>query len=155
MNDSAQRLVRGEFLRQDRGRSPQRRACRCAGAGRIAAAAQADYAEAAAAALIREEHAGCIYELAGDEAWTMEELAAEIARQGGRPVCYRDLSEEQYAAALAAQGMPEAIARLLAGFDAAAARGALFDASRELSARIGRLTMPPREAVARAVRGRA
>lgn len=125
----------------------------CAGAGRIAAAARADYADAAAAALVSEEHAGRIYELAGDEAWTMEELATEIARQAGRPACYRDLSEEQYAAALAAQGMPEPVARLLAGFDAAAARGALFDGSRQLSALIGRPTMTLGDAVARALRG--
>ncbi len=52
-----------------------------AGQGRIASAARADYAEAAAAVLTQESQAGRIYELAGDESYTLGELADEIARK--------------------------------------------------------------------------
>lgn len=55
------------------------------GEGRISSAARADYAEAAAAVLTAGEgQAGRIYELAGDEAFTMKELVAEISRQSGK-----------------------------------------------------------------------
>jgi len=56
----------------------------CAGEGRIASAARADYAEAAAAVLTAENKAGRLYELAGDTAYTLSELAAEISRQSAR-----------------------------------------------------------------------
>ena len=52
-----------------------------AGEGKISAAARADYADAAVAALTGEGHAGKTYELAGDEAYTLKDLAAEISRQ--------------------------------------------------------------------------
>jgi NAD(P)H dehydrogenase (quinone) len=53
------------------------------GEGKISAAARADYADAAVAALTSEGHAGRTYELAGDEAFTLKDLAAEISRQSG------------------------------------------------------------------------
>ena len=85
--------------------------------------ARADYAAAAAAVLTGDGHAGRTYELAADEAFTLADLAAEISRQTGRQIPYRDLSEADYAAALAGFGLPEAAARAYAGFDAAAAAG--------------------------------
>ncbi len=63
-----------------------------AGEGRIASAARADYAEAAAAVLTsKDDQGGRTYELAGDEAYTLAELAAELSRQAGRPIAYKDL----------------------------------------------------------------
>ena len=68
-----------------------------AGDGRIASAARADYAEAAVAVLTAAENqAGRIFELAGDDAYTLTELAAEIARQSGQPVAYTNLPEADY-----------------------------------------------------------
>ena len=84
--------------------------------------------------------AGRIYELAGDEAFTMQELTAEISRQSGIIVTYRDLPEAEYKATLAGAGMPELIAATLARSSAAASRGALFDDSHQLSRLIGRPT---------------
>ncbi len=76
------------------------------GEGRIAAAARADYAEAAAATLTaRGEQAGRTYELAGDEAFTMAEFAAELSRQSSKAVVYRDLPEAEYKAARAGAGV--------------------------------------------------
>jgi len=114
----------------------------CAGAGRISSAARADYAAAAAAVLTRGDQAGRVYELAGDDAYTLEAFAQEIARLSGKPVAYRDLPAPAYASALVDAGLPESLATLLAESDAGASQGGLFDASRQLSALIGRPTTP-------------
>lgn len=123
-----------------------------AGAGRIAAAARADYAAAAAAVLCKDAQAGRVYELVGDAAFTMDELAAEIARQSGKPVRYQDMVAADYAMALRNVGLPDAFADLLADCDVGVSQGALFDDSRELSGLIGRATTPLSDVVAAALR---
>jgi NAD(P)H dehydrogenase (quinone) len=110
--------------------------------GRIASAARADYAAAAAAVLTKEGQAGQVYELAGDTAYTLSELAAEIAQQSGKPVVYNDLPEAAYAAALVQVGLPEGFAALLADSDVGASKGGLFDDGHQLSQLIGRPTTP-------------
>src|SRR5690606_22122822 len=57
-----------------------------AGDGKIAAATRADYAAAAATVIAQDGHAGNVYELAGDSAWTLSDLAAELSKQSGKPV---------------------------------------------------------------------
>ena len=52
-------------------------------------------AGAAAAVLTQENQAGKIYELAGDEAYTLAEFTAEIARQSGKKVDYINLPEAE------------------------------------------------------------
>ncbi len=123
-----------------------------AGQGRIASAARADYAAAAAAVLTGDDHAGRVYELAGDDAYTLAELAAEISRQSGTAVAYRDLPETDYRAALIAAGLAEGLAALLAESDVGASKGGLFDDGRQLSRLIGRPTTPPAALVAQALR---
>ena len=108
--------------------------------GRIASAARADFAEAAAAVLTQENQAWRIYELAGDESYTLSELAAEIARQSGKAVAYQDLPESEFKTALLGAGLPDFLATLLAESDVGASKGGLFDDSRQLSALIGRPT---------------
>lgn len=122
-----------------------------AGTGRISSAARADYAEAAAAVLTGDQAAGRIYELAGDEAYTLPDFAAEAARASGRPLRYQDLPPADYAAALLAAGLPEGVARLLADSDAGAAQGALFDDGHALRDLIGRPTTPYASVVAGAL----
>ncbi len=123
-----------------------------AGQGRIASAARADYAEAAAAVLTRDDQAGRIYELAGDESYTLAELADEIARQSGQAVAYQDLPESEFKAALLGADLPDFLATLLAESDVGAAKGGLFDDGRQLSALIGRPTTPLAEMVRLALR---
>jgi NAD(P)H dehydrogenase (quinone) len=113
-----------------------------AGDARISSATRQDYAEGIAALLAGDGHEGKIYELAGDHAWTMSDLAAEISRQAGRTIVYRDLPAAEYASTLERVGLPGAVARAIAGWDVAAAQGALFDDSRTLSRLIGRPTTP-------------
>lgn len=113
-----------------------------AGEGKIASAARADYAAAAAAVLTRSGQAGKTYELAGDEAYTLAELAAEITRQSGKAVVYQNLPEADFKGALLGAGLPEPIAGLLAESDVGAAKGGLFDDGHQLSELIGRPTTP-------------
>jgi len=112
----------------------------CAGQGRIASAARADYAAAAAAVLLAPDQAGRVYELAGDEAYTLAELAAELSRQTGKPTPYVDLPEAEYKAALLGAGLPEPLAGVIADSDTGASRGGLFDDGHQLSRLIGRPT---------------
>ncbi len=126
----------------------------CAGEGRIASASRADYAAAAAAVLTSAEpQAGRIYELAGDSAYSLAELAAEISRQSGKTIAYHDLSQAEYQAALEGAGLPPGLAALVADSSAAAGRGALFDAGRQLSQLIGRPTTPLAVSVAKQLGG--
>lgn len=111
-----------------------------AGEGRIASAARQDYAEAAAEVMTREDQAGKVYELAGDDSYTLAQFAAEIAAQSGEKVDYVNLSQSEFAAALKNAGLPEGLAEMLADSDAGAEKGGLFNDSRQLSQLIGRPT---------------
>lgn len=113
-----------------------------AGEGRIASAARTDYAEAAAVVLTTPGQSGKVYELAGDEAYTLAEFSAELSRQSGKAIPYVDLPENDYKAALIGAGLPEPIAGLLADSDSGAAKGGLFDDTRQLGTLIGRPTTP-------------
>ncbi len=123
------------------------------GSGRISGAARADFAEAIAAVASGTGHEGKVYELAGDDANSAADLAAEVSRQTGKTISYNDMPLDQYAAALQSFGLPEAIAGILADSDVQASKGALFDDSHTLSRLIGRPTTPLSDAVAVALKG--
>jgi NAD(P)H dehydrogenase (quinone) len=120
----------------------------CAGEGRIASATRADYAEAAAVVLTAENQEGRVYELAGDTAYTLAELAAEISRQSGKRIGYVDLPEADYRNLLVKAGLPEVIAALVADSDTGVSKGALFDDGHQLSKLIGRPTTSLATAIA-------
>lgn len=111
-----------------------------AGEGKIASATRADYAAAAARVISEDGHAGKTYELAGDDGWTLSQLAAELAKQSGKKVVYQNLSEADFAAALKGVGLPAGLADMLADSDTGASKGGLFDDSHTLSKLIGRPT---------------
>jgi NAD(P)H dehydrogenase (quinone) len=123
-----------------------------AGDGEISSAARADFAEAAVTVLTGQGHEGKVYELAGDEAYTLSDLATEISRQSGKNIPFKNLSQADYAAALAGFGLPVGLAQAIAGWDVAASQGALQDTSRQLSALIGRPTTPMPVSVGEALR---
>ncbi|EGD54338.1 NAD(P)H-binding protein [Gordonia neofelifaecis] len=112
-----------------------------AGDGVVAPAARADFADAAAAALISAP-AGSVYELAGEERLTYTDVAATFAAASGRPVSYRDLPESDYAAALTAAGVPAPFAAVLADSDAGAGKGALDSDSTDLADLRGKPATP-------------
>ena len=111
-----------------------------AGEGKIASATRADYAAAAARVISEEGHAGKVYELAGDKAWTLSDLAALLSEASGKKVVYQNLSEADFAAALKGAGLPDGLAEMLADSDIGASKGGLFDDSQTLSKLIGRPT---------------
>jgi NAD(P)H dehydrogenase (quinone) len=122
-----------------------------AGDGKIASAARADYAEAAVVALTNEAHSGITYELAGDNAYTLAELAAEISSQTGKDIPYVNIPEADYAAALKGAGLPEGFAAAIASWDVGVSQGALFDDGRQLSKLIGRPTTSLADSVRQAL----
>jgi NAD(P)H dehydrogenase (quinone) len=119
-----------------------------AGTGRVSAATRQDYAEAAAVVLAGGEHAGAVYELAGDEAFTMAEYAAALAAATGREIGYTDLPAADYAGALTSAGLPAAYAEVLADSDLGVSRGELEDQSGDLARLIGRPTTRLADALA-------
>lgn len=119
-----------------------------AGDGRISSAARSDYAEAAAVVLSSEGHANRVYELAGDDSYSLGELAALISSKAGKPVVYQNLPQTEFEKILLSVGLPAPLAELLADSDAAAAQGALFDDGRQLSELLGRPTVPVAQSLA-------
>ena len=115
--------------------------------GKISSAARADYAEAATIVIADETHKGKIYELAGDEFYTLTDLAAVISQQTGKNIPYNNLPEEEYARILKNIGLPEGLASLLSSSDVSASHGALFDDSKQLSKLLERPTTPIAESV--------
>ena len=122
-----------------------------AGEGRISAAARADYAEAAAVVLSTPGHAGKTYELGGDTAFTLRELAAETSRQSGKTVVYNNLPEPAYEEVLKSAGLPGHVAHLLADSDTKTAQGELYMDVKDLSLLLGRPTATLQQAVSAAL----
>lgn len=122
------------------------------GTGRLSTAARIDYAEAAAAVLTQPDKADRVYELAGDESYTMADFAAALSKQAGKEIIYKDLAESAYHHALIKAGLPEGFAALIAQASAASANGALFDESHTLRTLIGRPTTPLEDTIGAALR---
>ena len=118
-----------------------------AGDGKVSGAARADYAHAAAAVLVAEGQAGKVYELGGDEAFSMADLAAEISAATGKTITYNDLPADDYSNLLAGVGVPEAFAEILADSDLGIARGDLLVSGGDLSRLLGRPATSLAEAV--------
>lgn len=120
--------------------------------GRTSSAARADYAEAAANVLASGDHAGRIYELAGDTGFTLAELAAVVSEASGKPIAYENLEPSAFKAAAMKGGAPEMVATILSNTDAGVAKGALFDGGGALARLIGRPTTSFRSTITAFVR---
>lgn len=123
-----------------------------AGDARFTPATRADYAHALAVAAADPAHAGQTYELAGDEGFTLSELAAEVARQTGKVLPYRDLPGDVYQGILENLGLPASFAHVLVDVDVKASAGWLQDDSGALAGLLGRPTTRMSEAVAAALK---
>lgn len=124
-----------------------------AGEGRFAAASRADFADAAVTVLTQPGHANRTYELAGDHAYSLAELAAEVSKQTDRTIVYNHLPASDYEAALLGFGLPKMIVDVILDADLKASAGELNSASRDLSRLLGRSTTTLTEAVKVALRG--
>lgn len=112
----------------------------CAGDGKLSTASRADYAAAATAVLLQDGQAGKVYELAGDNAFTLSEYAAAISNVTGKTVAYQNVPEAEYTKILVGAGLPEGFAAILADSEAGASKGGLFSESKDLSTLIDRPT---------------
>jgi NAD(P)H dehydrogenase (quinone) len=122
-----------------------------AGNGKISSATRSDFAAAAIAVLTGDNHQGKTYELAGDESYTLSDLAAEVSVQAGKVLPYKNLPESEYAAILKSFGLPEMFAEAIASWDVSASKGDLFDEGKQLSGILGRPTTKLPAAVAEAL----
>jgi NAD(P)H dehydrogenase (quinone) len=98
----------------------------------VSGAPRADYAAAAAAAVLADLQGDAVHELGGP-AFTFDELAATISEVTGRTVVSRDLPVPGYAAALQRAGLDEATAGFVAALDASIAAGDLQADSDDLA----------------------
>ncbi|WP_062211995.1 NAD(P)H-binding protein [Streptomyces sp. NBRC 109706] len=119
-----------------------------AGKGRAAFAARADFAEAAATVLTGEDQAGKVYELTGDTAHSLADLAAEASAAAGRPVRYEDLTPERYTEFLGSFGLPDFAVELVVDADVRISEGALETVTGDLAELLGRPTTPPSATIA-------
>ena len=115
--------------------------------GRFASASRADYASAAVAVLTQPGSGNKTYELAGDQSFSMAELASEVSRQIDRVIPYQNLDREDYEAILLGLGLPQMTVDVIVDADAKAIRGDLDSTSRDLSELIGRPTTTLPDAV--------
>ncbi|MFH9350523.1 SDR family oxidoreductase [Kitasatospora sp. NPDC017646] len=118
-----------------------------AGQGRVATAPRRDYADAAVAVLLDGSEQNRAYELSGDVAWSLAELAAELAKASGEPVGHRDVTPAEHLDVLIGAGLPQGFAEALVDVDAGIARGELAGTPGDLARLIGRPTVPLAESV--------
>lgn len=107
-----------------------------AGDGKVSAATRADFAEAAAAALLLDEPKE-VYELGG-AAFTLTDLAATVTEVTGTPVIYTDVPAEELTKVLVGAGLPEQYAAVIADGDLGLARGELHVDTADLEGLLGR-----------------
>lgn len=112
-----------------------------AGDGRVSSAARADYA-AAAAVVLTTPDVKPVYELAGDTAWSFDDLAAAVSEVTGTTVGVARVDAAVQTETLKAAGLDDGTVGFIVGIDAAIKAGELADSSGELSALIGRPTTP-------------
>lgn len=118
-----------------------------AGDGKISSATREDYAEAIAETIINDDHTDKTYELAGDQTFTMQDLAAEVSKQTGKNIEFVNLPEAEYAQKLQEIGLPEGMAKAFASLDYSASKNDLHDESGELARLINRPTTSLSQAV--------
>jgi len=122
-----------------------------AGSGRVSGALRADFAVAAAAALLADDQGNVVYELGGP-AFSFDELASTISEVTGKTVVYRDLPPSEYLAVLQRIGLDEATAEFVVAIDASIAAGDLETDSDDL-AQLGRKPTPLAEIFLTALAG--
>ena len=113
--------------------------------GRFSTASRQDYAAAAALALTGIVASGSVLQLAGDDSFTLSELAATISDISGKLVTYQDLPKDDLVSVLSGYGLPRDVAELIADADVGASKGFLHEQGRQLSSLLGRPTIPYRD----------
>jgi NAD(P)H dehydrogenase (quinone) len=108
-----------------------------AGEARIAPAPRADYAAAAAIALLDDTIQAAVYELAGPSV-TLTRLAAALSEVTEQELPYRDVTLEEYRAGLLAAGLDDGTAGFVTALEAGVANGDLDSDATDLERLLGR-----------------
>jgi len=107
-----------------------------AGDGRVSAATRADFAAAAAAALLLERPKA-VYELGGAP-FSLKDLAATVSQVTGTDVSYSNVTGDELITVLVGAGLPEQYAAILADADLGLGRGELEVEPTDLEDLLGR-----------------
>lgn len=97
-----------------------------------------DIAASAAAALCSNRFDGQAFTLTGPEALTYEQATAILAEQTGATIRYQPIDDETFVAALSSAGVPEDLARFLAGLFGFVRLGATAEVSGAVEQLTGR-----------------
>lgn len=120
--------------------------------GVLHTAARKDYAEAAAVVLTSHaNHIGKVYELAGDNGFTLADYANEISKQSQQQISYQTMTGDDYKHLLVNIGLPQGLADVLADAEVHAANGWLAENGGSLSQLIARPTTPIATSIAEAI----
>lgn len=122
-----------------------------AGDAKFSFASRADYAAAGAVVLRPSfQPTKSIYELAGDQAYTLTDFVTIASKSLGYDLKHQSLSKDDYIQALTKNGIPDGFANILADADFYAEKEQiLFNDSKDLSTLIGRPTEPIEETIAK------
>ena len=113
-----------------------------AGDGRIAHGARDDMAAAIAASLASGTKESRIHTLTGPEAYTIGEIAAQVAEVTGKPLEVIQLPDEALIEGVKAAGVPEDLARIIVSFDANTRAGRIAMVTDAVETLSGRKSMP-------------
>lgn len=123
-----------------------------AGDGKRAIVFRDDIAAAAAGALLTAEGRE-IVDVSGPQALSYADIAALVARIGGKPVEAVEISAEAQLDGMAKGGLPPALAEAFAGFDVAVKRGALAVVGDGVQRFAGREPLSVEKALSKALKG--
>jgi NAD(P)H dehydrogenase (quinone) len=121
-----------------------------AGEGKVGWALQQDYADAAAAVLVGNDHENTVYELSGP-LLTQDELASALGNVLGEKVAVQQVSDEKYAEIMKGLGLPDFVIPIVVGIQESIRNGSLEVESNDFEKVLGRPVTPINEALAQLV----
>ncbi len=112
-----------------------------AGDGKVGWALQQDYADAAAAVLVGNEHDNTVYELSGP-LLTQEELVEELSAVLGKEIPVQRVTDEEYAEIMKGIGLPDFVIPIVVGIQESIRNGSLAIESNDFERVLGRPITP-------------
>jgi NAD(P)H dehydrogenase (quinone) len=121
-----------------------------AGEGKVGWALQQDYADAAAAVLVGNDHENTVYELSGP-LLTQDELASALGNVLGEKIAVQQVSDEKYAEIMKGLGLPDFVIPIVVGIQESIRNGSLEVESNDFEKVLGRPVTPVNEALTQLV----
>jgi NAD(P)H dehydrogenase (quinone) len=121
-----------------------------AGEGKVGWALQQDYADAAAAVLVGNDHENTVYELSGP-LLTQDELASALGNVLGEKIVVQQVSDEKYAEIMKGLGLPDFVIPIVVGIQESIRNGSLEVESNDFEKVLGRPVTPVNEALTQLV----